>query len=481
MDYQEIKRLAKERGESVRDLIALAPQNDPFYTGSKGELAEARWFAKLWQRFGYGRGVHLRRIHYQIVSQDPPVAKPNGTVYENTENDWNYVNSAAKYARYLRLVPVEHFVDRRNPGAVINTKWTKPGDSDYRDPTPGWWAGNTDDWQAYQLPGLPTLPDLPEDLPSLPNHGVRGYEGIQQAYHVEVWAEKTTMNDVLIPLCEQYDVNLITGAGELSITAVLDLMNRIRQAERPARILYISDYDPAGLGMPISVARKIEFFQSEFGYDDLAVALHPIVLTADQVQEYSLPRVPVKDSDRRKANWIATQGAGQVELDALEALHPGELAAIVQSEILTYHDPGLDRRAWNQRYALTATLARERRDILEAYEAELAYLRGEYAMLRTGFAETRVRFSELAAQFQAEIDAHREHMDGIRQRGQQLYGKLLDEMREADVDTDDYPLPEPGLEPESGDLLYRSERGYLGQLGYYQAHRNGTNGHDRRN
>jgi len=71
--YEALKRLAKERGCKVTDFVALAPQNDPFYTGSPGERALAEWFATLWDRFGYSDNVHIRRVHYQIVSQDPPM------------------------------------------------------------------------------------------------------------------------------------------------------------------------------------------------------------------------------------------------------------------------------------------------------------------------------------------------------------------------------------------------------------------------
>ncbi len=34
INYAWIKQTARERGVSVTDLIALAPQNDPFYTGT---------------------------------------------------------------------------------------------------------------------------------------------------------------------------------------------------------------------------------------------------------------------------------------------------------------------------------------------------------------------------------------------------------------------------------------------------------------
>jgi hypothetical protein len=32
--------------------------------------AMAKWFAELWRQFGYTTGVHLRRVHYQVISQD---------------------------------------------------------------------------------------------------------------------------------------------------------------------------------------------------------------------------------------------------------------------------------------------------------------------------------------------------------------------------------------------------------------------------
>jgi len=348
INYDTIKATAKEHGLRVADLCALAPKNDPFYTGRPSEIKAATWFADLFQQFQYGTGVHLRRIHYRIVSQKRPIPRPDGQPYQNTEKDWNYLNEASKWARYLNLVPPDNFVDRRNPEAIIYAKWPKPNDFIYDDPTPRYSVNDTYDENLntfYDLPDLPTLPDLPARLPVEPFFEVRGYAGIQQAYHVEVWCEKTTMNDVLQPLCLTYNVNLITGAGEMSITSCLEFLKRVENAERPARILYISDFDPAGLGMPISVARKIEYFQRNEGYGDLDIRLQPICLTSEQVADYDLPRVPVKDSDLRKANFEATHGRGQVELDALESLHPGTLRRLVTGQIRRYYDPTLRSRA----------------------------------------------------------------------------------------------------------------------------------------
>ncbi len=119
MDYEEIKQLARSSGQRVTDLIVLAPQNDPFYSGTPNDWALAQWFAGLWNAFGYTTRVHIRRVHYQIISQNPPVALPNGKPYENTEESWGILNLASKAARYLGLVDPAAFTDRRNPDPVV--------------------------------------------------------------------------------------------------------------------------------------------------------------------------------------------------------------------------------------------------------------------------------------------------------------------------------------------------------------------------
>ena len=78
MDYSEIKILAKKQKVRVTDLIVLAPANDPFYCGTDGDILLADWFYELWQRFNYNTGVHIRRVHYRMVSQEAPVLMPNG-------------------------------------------------------------------------------------------------------------------------------------------------------------------------------------------------------------------------------------------------------------------------------------------------------------------------------------------------------------------------------------------------------------------
>ena len=196
------------------------------------------------------------------------------------------------------------FVDRRNPDPQIFQPEKE-------------FADCTVDVEADLIPVI--VPDLPD----VPSFRAEGFEA-EQRYHLEVWCEKSTMNDVLEPLRHRYGANLVVGVGETSIPAALAAVKRI---EKPARLFYISDFDPAGQSMPVAAARKIQYFLLDQG-NDCDVRLFPVALSVDQVKEFRLPRTPIKSSERRRGRFEDRFGEGAVELDALEALHPGALARL---------------------------------------------------------------------------------------------------------------------------------------------------------
>src|SRR5262249_35423421 len=108
------------------------------------------------------------------------------------------------------------------------------------------------------------------------------------------------------------------------------------------RIFYGSDYDPAGVHMPIAFARQIEFWLRKF-CPDADIALCQLFLTAEQVRHYKLPRKPaLKKGDRRIKSFEQQYGKAVVELDALEALHAGALEQIVREAVGPYIDPDLE-------------------------------------------------------------------------------------------------------------------------------------------
>src|SRR5712691_1608703 len=213
MDYESLKALAKELKRPVPELIALSRQNDPFYVGTEQDKIDGRWFLALWQRFGYTTGVHIRRMHYAIVSANPPVLMPNGLPYENTEACWKYLTDAAKSARYLEYVDPAAFVDRRNEEPVV-----------YLD-------GIKLDAGLY-VPSVEVLQEMRLEFPAIPDYSLYSFISSQR-YHLEVWCEKSTMNDVLIPLASRYQAVLLYGKGELSITMALEAIRRFERTGKP--------------------------------------------------------------------------------------------------------------------------------------------------------------------------------------------------------------------------------------------------------
>jgi hypothetical protein len=98
-DYAKLKDLAQQMGRKVTDLIALSRNHDPFYVGTTAHVTNGKWFAELWQRFDFTDGIHIRRMHYLIVSQKEPVLLPNRSKYENTEQCWGFLADASENLR----------------------------------------------------------------------------------------------------------------------------------------------------------------------------------------------------------------------------------------------------------------------------------------------------------------------------------------------------------------------------------------------
>src|SRR5262249_16192285 len=112
MEYEDLRALSEELGRPISTLIVLDQYNDPFYIGPR-RLERAEWFARIWDDLHIPNGWHYRRIHYRMISQDPLLPFYLGGVYENTMECWTALNTAARDAVALGLIPLDAFVDRR--------------------------------------------------------------------------------------------------------------------------------------------------------------------------------------------------------------------------------------------------------------------------------------------------------------------------------------------------------------------------------
>jgi hypothetical protein len=221
---------------------------------------------------------------------------------------------------------------------------------------------------------------LPMRLPGPPRL-VLHTPTVAQRYHVEIWVEKTTMDDVLKPLAQEYGCNLVQGAGEQSVTRCDELVWRAQASGRPVRIIYIADFDPAGLSIPLTVARKLEYHLNSNRLD-LDIQVRRVALTLEQCNEYDLPRTPIKLTENRKSAFEARWGRGATELDALEALHPGVLRRIIKAELDRYYDHDLKGAVHDAAGQWREHLDRHSRAAANEHAEDLAALQTEYAELR---------------------------------------------------------------------------------------------------
>jgi hypothetical protein len=528
--HAAMKAAAAELGVTLKSLRVLDDWADPFTVGTPAQMREARWFLELWERIGFPDGVHLRRIHYRILGEPGP----DGGTYQNTKAMWGRLRRAATYCRWLELIDPAAFVDRRNPGAVLNAG---PRDDEPVVELPelvdlddahevdaavsppavnGWWT-DPKVWTSGE-PGEVSLSVTPPgrwdgvEAPALAGYG---YATATDQPLVEVWAEKSTMNDVLGPLCQELRVNYVPAAGTQSITSAHLLAERATIARRPVRVLYVSDYDQQGRAMPFAVARHVEYLTHRL--DDVGFRLAPLVLTDQQVERYNLPPDPTRD--------------GAVELDALEALAPGALAGIVRAEVEQLRDPTLPGRlaeveadarraldaAWGDatgyltgelddlqgridalvaRYhRFGATLdARLQAEVTEATDRHRAMARIVNANVQAEVREVLARYhrqadalnNRLRADLQPLDDRYRTRAERLADRLRRELNALVSERRSmaqalADaVEGFEVELPErpgPVLDDDPLDRwLYASERDWLDQLDVYRRHR--KNGSD---
>jgi len=310
-----IKLLATKKGRRAKDMLVMAEFNDPFYVGSETQCTSAEWARQLYLLLRPKRTVHIRRLHYFALTQ-PQHRKPNGRIYTNTEANWKFLKCACKFARYLNLLPYDAFIDRRNQ-LPPSRKWPAVK-CDY----PSQWRRLMVE-TIYRFCRLHVTVVLARLLP----------------VHIEIWVEKSTAADLLQTVAEKYNINIVTSMGEISLTAVWQFIKRITDCDKPVRIFYISDFDPAGENMPVSVARKIEFILRQFRLSrKLDVKLKPLMLTRRQCKKFNLPGIPLPESSRKTYSFTTYHGRTVTELHALEVARPGHVCKFVDDQLKDYLD-----------------------------------------------------------------------------------------------------------------------------------------------
>jgi hypothetical protein len=364
-------------GCSLTNLTVLSAQVDPYRLDTASGHRDGQWLAQQLDRaIGRERRIHWRGLHYVLVSTSSLI-KPNGERYRNDDENWTWlVTGAGKAARWLGYIPFERITDNRNAPPIIHHKArVNP--------------------EAFVSIGLHVeIPNV-DDLEPLPF--AQGFEP-RQAFHFVIFGEKASLEDVVLPIARAKQADLYLPTGEISDTLVYQIAKEANDDGRPLVVFTLSDCDPAGHQMPVSIGRKLQAFRDLF-FPELRFEVVPVALSVDQVRELGLPSTPLKETEKRADRWREAFGVEQTEIDALATLRPAVLREIIERAFDPYWDHTLAQRVreaeddWNRRAeeALGEQIDQEH---LEALREEAA---GRLAELDEAIADINERLRLAAA------------------------------------------------------------------------------------
>ena len=163
---------------------------------------------------------------------------------------------------------------------------------------------------------------------------IEGFAGLYRAQlwaenlpRVEVWVESRSLAGVLQDECERLAVSLYPSGGFSSATLCYEAAQEINQCPNDqAVVLYVGDYDPAGLLIDQSIESELKKHLNKH------LAFWRLAVNEEQIDQYQLPTKPRKVTDRRRLDIQQT-----VEAEAMPA---GVLRHIVREAVEAYLPAG---------------------------------------------------------------------------------------------------------------------------------------------
>ena len=319
-------RLALEGIElrEVKDRARLTAAKTPFLNAVNRVLLDLQPF---WP-------VSDRQIHYRLLNAPPLVhASKPGSIYQNTPQCYKALTDIVTRARLAGHIPMRVISDVTRPVAV--------------------WDVHISPREFLRSQRKEFLQDYRRDLlQSQPNH-------------IEIIAEKNTLQGILEPVAADYTIPMTIGRGYCSLPPRHALAERFRKSGKEAlTLLVLSDFDPDGEEICHSFARSL---RDDFAL--LRVEAIKVALTQEQIGSLSLPanRMQAKQSSTNYARFVGRYGPDVYEL---EAVPPRTLQEVLRCAV----ESVLDQDAFNAEVEAekndAAFLETERRRVLSMMDQE---------------------------------------------------------------------------------------------------------------
>lgn len=262
------------------------------------------------------------------------------------------------------------------------------------------------------------------------------------------------------PLCKDLNVDLYVGSGFQSITNAVRFVKRAVELKKPAHLLVISDHDPQGEKMPLAAARHVQY-RIRQRFPEAEITVDALALTPQQIKQFRLPRVPIKESNHMRDKFEALYGKGATELDALEALHPGKLQAIVRKAVLAFRDESIGERLQEAQAEVMDALNSKWAERVEPIQKRVMATRKAAMAVAATYSE---RLAKLNDELQAKLRPYQQKMAALQRRSKDTVDEIV-----AELASELPERPAPMVAPDEANHLFDWRRGYFEQLDHFHA------------
>jgi hypothetical protein len=272
VEASKVKATPLDLGETKRR-STISPAKGDFLAAVQKVLAELEEYQPLSDR----------RIHYALLN-DPPLihaSKPHSR-YRNDVKCYKALTDLLTRARLEGRIPFEAIGDETRPVTIFKV-----------------------------------FPNVAPFVADQIDRFLRGYYRSvlqDQPNHIEIVAEKLTVQGTARPVAAEFCIPMTIGRGYSSLPPRKEMYERFLQSGKEKLvILFLADCDPEGMDIPVSFATSM---RDDFGVE----SVYPIRvgLNIEQVRKLKLPpNTAAKEKSSRFDQYVAKYGPAAYELEAV--------------------------------------------------------------------------------------------------------------------------------------------------------------------
>ena len=240
--------------------------------------------------------ITLRGLYYKLISIPEKIPYKRDRILFGSQgnDDYKCLSDLVTKLRVMNLIPMNSIIDETRSVKQFNV-W--------------------DDSNHF----------LNYEIDNFMNGYSKNLLSNQPNIHIII-CEKRTMNDIINESAGKYTMIYTTGGGNTSLSLRYQIHRQfIKSKKQKIIIYYLSDNDPSGLKMPVSLLNSMI---DDFGMNPKQIDVIHVCVTDEQIKRYELNEKKLYNTKMVKNEMII-----QYELDAIIDHIQTELESVIDATI----------------------------------------------------------------------------------------------------------------------------------------------------